>query len=199
MPNGTCSVQDCERVARTKGWCQAHYLRWWKHGDPDHGGPLRKIRPIGMTESETFAWFMTGTPPAAGCWDWTGVVNSTGYGRFSVGHDPVDAHVASHRIYNTHDPVTDENPFVLHSCDRPICVQPKHLHSGTPAENIKEAVERGRVAHGERASGAKLTESDVLWIRAQTGMKHREMAGILGVSMGTIGFILRGETWKHLL
>jgi len=29
-----CAVDDCPRPAKTRGWCQKHYMRWWVHGDP---------------------------------------------------------------------------------------------------------------------------------------------------------------------
>lgn len=29
-----CSVEGCEKSTRARGWCQAHYRRWSKYGDP---------------------------------------------------------------------------------------------------------------------------------------------------------------------
>lgn len=29
-----CSVSDCDKLAKTKGWCTMHYSRWYKNGDP---------------------------------------------------------------------------------------------------------------------------------------------------------------------
>lgn len=29
-----CSVAGCEKLAKSRGWCQTHYTRWWKHGSP---------------------------------------------------------------------------------------------------------------------------------------------------------------------
>lgn len=29
-----CSVRGCRRPVKARGWCNRHYLRWWKHGDP---------------------------------------------------------------------------------------------------------------------------------------------------------------------
>jgi hypothetical protein len=29
-----CSVADCPREAKVKGWCIRHYRRWYRHGDP---------------------------------------------------------------------------------------------------------------------------------------------------------------------
>ena len=34
MAEHTCSVDDCPKVATRRGWCNAHYRRWLKHGDP---------------------------------------------------------------------------------------------------------------------------------------------------------------------
>lgn len=34
-----CSVADCDREAKTRGWCRMHYGRWRATGDP-----LRKSR-----------------------------------------------------------------------------------------------------------------------------------------------------------
>jgi hypothetical protein len=33
MAERTCSVADCDGIASAKGWCQAHYTRWWRTGD----------------------------------------------------------------------------------------------------------------------------------------------------------------------
>lgn len=34
MPKSTCSIEDCERDAVTRGWCKVHYCRWVRMGDP---------------------------------------------------------------------------------------------------------------------------------------------------------------------
>lgn len=35
-PN-VCSVEGCERTVHSRGWCQKHYLKWRKYGDPTAG------------------------------------------------------------------------------------------------------------------------------------------------------------------
>lgn len=29
-----CSIEECANPARYRGWCNAHYVRWQRHGDP---------------------------------------------------------------------------------------------------------------------------------------------------------------------
>lgn len=32
MADRTCSVEGCERKHKARGWCYAHWKRWWNHG-----------------------------------------------------------------------------------------------------------------------------------------------------------------------
>lgn len=36
-----CSIDGCGRPVRNRGWCNAHYLRWRRHGGPLAGGASR--------------------------------------------------------------------------------------------------------------------------------------------------------------
>jgi hypothetical protein len=36
-----CAVEGCERDAKSRGWCHAHYQRWRSHGDVRADLPLR--------------------------------------------------------------------------------------------------------------------------------------------------------------
>jgi hypothetical protein len=38
-----CAVEDCQRQAKSRGWCHAHYQRWRAHGD------VQADRPLGAT------------------------------------------------------------------------------------------------------------------------------------------------------
>lgn len=42
MNNRTCSIDGCDRPTKSRGWCQAHYFRWRRNGDP--GGPQLQRR-----------------------------------------------------------------------------------------------------------------------------------------------------------
>lgn len=41
MTERTCSIDECERPARARGWCARHYQRWKLKGDP---GPAHTMR-----------------------------------------------------------------------------------------------------------------------------------------------------------
>lgn len=34
MGERICSVDDCGKRAKSRGWCRRHYLQWWRTGDP---------------------------------------------------------------------------------------------------------------------------------------------------------------------
>lgn len=36
-----CTIDGCNKPARKRGWCGAHYIRWQRHGDPTGGAPQR--------------------------------------------------------------------------------------------------------------------------------------------------------------
>lgn len=44
MDERTCSVDGCDRSARTRGWCNAHYLKWHRTGDPEYQRPAH-VKP----------------------------------------------------------------------------------------------------------------------------------------------------------
>lgn len=54
-------------------------------------------------------------------------------------------------------------------------------------------------AHGEDHYFRKLCDEDVRWIRKMAGsVSNREMGRALGVTHGTIGHVINGESWKHV-
>ena len=101
-----------------------------------------------------------------------------------------------------------DKPFVLHHCDIPACVNPRHLYAGTQQDNVNDMVRRKRQAPaeltrhlGEEHGRAKLTDDDVREIRAlyATGNYSQPILGKrYGVVHSTIGRIVRGEHWANL-
>tara|TARA_R110000765_G_scaffold48048_1_gene98504 strand:- start:1104 stop:1514 length:411 start_codon:yes stop_codon:yes gene_type:complete len=76
-----------------------------------------------------------------------------------------------------------------------------NLRWDTRSNNALDANRHGtrNAAKGEDAHWAKLTEKNVKYIRANVDkLGQREMGRMFGVTHGTIGLVLKGQTWKHV-
>lgn len=93
-----------------------------------------------------------------------------------------------------------EGLCVLHRCDNPPCRNIDHLFLGSQGDNQADKVAKGRQSrvHGERHGLAKLTEVDVLDIRAIQGVPQTVIAAMYGLNSGTVSRIRSGERWTHL-
>lgn len=124
------------------------------------------------------------------CWPWIGAVGKDGYGSF----DGTQAH---RMIYQAlHGPLPPE-VVVRHTCDNPPCCNPKHLITGSHADNVFDRVQRRRGAVGERSGRAKLTEDQAKEILVSPH-GNSYLAMVYNVSRDTVKKIRSGKIWKHL-
>ena len=80
-----------------------------------------------------------------GCWLWEGHKYSNGYGAIKAFGKMKLVHRMAYELYNGPIPNGAE---ILHSCDVKNCINPDHLRSGSHAENMQEATERGLMRSG---------------------------------------------------
>lgn len=150
--NGTriCSVDDCTRTARSRGWCRMHYKRWWKGGDL---GPAHQVRVSG--DASGAIRLARNVRRDGDCLRWTGAIQSKGYGQFKVGEKILYVHRVAYEL--AHGPIP-EGLEIDHLCRVRDCVNPDHLEAVTHAENLrrKEQCPNGhKYADGNDLAGAR--------------------------------------------
>lgn len=115
------------------------------------GEPMRyvngHVRRIGLPVMPRF-WSQV--EKTAGCWNWTGALNTHGYGHIRVHSKWAPTHRFSWELSNGLIP---DGLSVLHHCDNRRCVRPDHLFLGTALDNVRDMHAKGRDRHS-RARGA---------------------------------------------
>ncbi len=130
-----------------------------------------------------------------GCWGWNGLTNKRGgYPIFPHNKKMYYAHRVSLELDGR--PLA-KGMYACHHCDNPICTRPDHLYAGTPADNVRDMLERGRARTGERNHFAKLTEGMVREIRA-SDLSDNQLAERYGVNRTNIYMVRARKTWKHV-
>lgn len=155
MGDATCSVPGCASSTHCKGLCQPHYMRFWRYGDPEHGGPLRvRVRatlPNFWALIDKTGPLIAGHPERGPCWLWTGRIDNGGYGVFgTVGRVGQRAHRFSWMLANNREfPEGMEADHLCHTldlscpggvCGHRRCVNPQHLEPVTHHENAMRSV-----------------------------------------------------------
>lgn len=123
----------------------------------------------------------------------------SGHGQIFISGRGVSlAHRVSWELHR--GPITN-GLHVLHSCDNPCCVNPDHLRLGTNYENKMDSVRKGRhrfpVLVGSKNPIAKLTEDDVIAIRADT-RGPAVIAKAYGIRPDYVCQVRARKTWKHI-
>jgi hypothetical protein len=150
------------------------------------------IYPRKFSASERF-WLKV--RKTSGCWIWIGSAhNKNGYGMFWYKKNHILAHRYSWLIHKRKIP---KGLFVLHKCDNPPCVNPKHLWIGNQSENMLDCSSKHR--HGKNT---KLTKKDVAWIRENFSRQNKvnealQMAAQVGISRSYLYAIARGCYFKQ--
>ena len=148
------------------------------------------------------------------CWEWIGGRSSQGYGSVPGGGCYIGAHRFSWFLHNG---VIPPKLWVLHECDNPPCVRPKHLFLGTRIDNIRDMMMKGRDNHatgadhpmnrrpelrlkGTKNGRALLTDDDVreIRVRVESGEQVAALARETGMSEGALRHIVKRRHWRHV-
>lgn len=130
-----------------------------------------------------------------GCWVWKKSKRSNGYGWICWKGEKKE----THRLYWLLSGRVIPEGFHIrhgHGCSK-ACFNPYHLTSGTRAENNADKIRDGTSNRGEKSPEAKLTNEQVLAIRASE-KSQKELGEEYGVCYQTISAIINRKTWKHI-
>jgi hypothetical protein len=127
---------------------------------------------------------------------------SGGYGVFRINGRVERAHRHAYAHANGLQLSDINGKVIMHTCDNPPCVNPRHLVEGTHLDNMKDMFAKGRrqAAVGERAANVKLTEQQVREIkrRLSAGESDVSIAKDFPVERGQIRYIRVGKSWRHV-
>lgn len=153
--------------------------------------PVLKLESL--TEDEIKRFVSKAIPiPESGCWIWTGAL-SGGYGSLRIRGFTVRAHRLAYEIFKGPIP---SGLFACHKCDIRCCINPDHLFLGTNADNVIDALSKGK--GWVPPSPAKINRETAEAIRAEYatgGVRHKALGLRYGLSASQIGSIVRGESW----
>lgn len=97
-----------------------------------------------LTDAQRF-WVKVDIKNPETCWLWKGSKSANGYGSFSTTHDHAVRIIQSHRFsYELIKGKIPDGLLVLHKCDTPLCVNPRHLFLGTQKDNMIDRAIKGR-------------------------------------------------------
>lgn len=100
-------------------------------------GAMNRYAPL-----EKDFWDNTEPIPFSGCFIWMRSLGSYGYGQIVVRGKLYRTHRYAWELVNGPIP---KGLWVLHACDTPSCVNPRHLFLGTRADNMRDCAKKGRI------------------------------------------------------
>jgi hypothetical protein len=190
-----CSIPDCGKTVRVKsrGWCNAHWIRWSRYGDPLLGQRPRDaaynfIQKVAVPHKDKTA-----------CLIWTFTKTGDGYGRLGLNGERVAAHRFVCEAVNGKPPTP--NHEAAHSCGNGHigCVNPHHLSWKTRSENFADKLLHDTHNRGERNGHASITEAQARKVLSLKGRASRvEISRITGVTPTNVTHIHKGNSWRWL-
>ena len=189
-----CSVEGCDKPHLARTYCNDHYRRFRRHGDPLGGG-------TGQGELRRWIDDVAMHHTGGECLIWPFGRHKDGYaqGRYP-GLTTGRAYRAICELAHGAPPSPDHEAAHICGQGQAGCVAPNHLMWKTKRDNEADKVAHGTLMMGSAHVNSRLSESDVRVARmlVDAGMTHRAVAERFGVSRSTISLIVSGATWAWL-
>jgi hypothetical protein len=134
------------------------------------------------------------------CWFWPFTRNPNGYAEITLNGKKARVHrLICERV---HGPAPEANLDAAHSCGNGHfgCINPHHVRWDTRSGNCADKTRHGTDNRGSRHPMAKLSETNVRYIRAMSeqGLTKVQLAEQFKVSPGNIALIVSRKSWAHL-
>ena len=188
-----CKIDRCGNPAKKRGWCNAHYLRWWKYGNPLSGGPSpRRGWPLDRILSAEVA---RAKRLENGCLIASCGRDGRGYPLVYV--DGRSEKLSRLVLEKKLGRKLKKGELARHTCDIRACINPGHLIPGNTLDNSRDMVLRDRVSR----PSAKIDESAVREIRdlyATGKVLQRDLAMRFGISRSMVSMIVNRERWAYV-
>lgn len=114
---------------------------------------IREKRLLQMDSIMSRFWHYVDIKGSNDCWEWCGGTNIGNRGYFLL---PILGVQAAYRVsyIMANGPIT-KDMHILHSCDNPLCVNPKHLREGTHVDNMMDMSIRRKQIFNDKGSKSK--------------------------------------------
>ena len=150
-----------------------------------------------MLDNDTKIRFWDKVEKTDTCWNWNASLDRWGYGRLKVCGKFKGAHRVSYTLHYGDDP---KGKMVLHDCDNPKCVNPKHLRLGTAQDNMDDMKKRKR--HKVAKENVKMTVDQVrdlrrLWMFK--GWTYDKLGKKFGISHTQAWKIATRKSWCYVI
>lgn len=122
------------------------------------------------------------------CWPWVGGLSQNGRPYFQV--DGVK-HAAYRLVYVLFNGVALGDDLCRHTCDNPVCCNPKHLLRGSNDDNVADRSERER-------QGMPHDTVREIYRLAHAGVSQKEIARRFGISHQLVSNIKTGKRYGHV-
>ena len=122
------------------------------------------------------------------CWEWMAHKDKRGYGRYAFQRSIRAAHRVAYELCKGTIP---SGKIVMHSCDNPPCVNPKHLKVGTHSDNSRDMLRK------HRSNRQKISNQDAEVIRHTHARFIRLLARKYRLTTTSIHYIIRRQAWKN--